>query len=111
VILVGGGSVLIGDELVGAGEIRRPEHYRVANAIGAAIAQVSGEVDQVYSLGERGREAVLQEAQASARARAIEAGAEPASVEIVELEEVPLAYLPSNAIRVRVKAAGALGLG
>jgi hypothetical protein len=30
-------------------------------------------------------------------------------VQIIEIEEIPLAYLTSPAIRVRVKAAGALG--
>jgi hypothetical protein len=31
-------------------------------------------------------------------------------VEIVEVEEIPLAYLPGNAVRIRVKAVGALAL-
>ena len=36
------------------------------------------------------------------------AGADAATVEIVEVDEIPLTYLPSNALRVRVKAAGDL---
>jgi hypothetical protein len=32
-------------------------------------------------------------------------------VEVVELEEVPLAYLTNPAIRIRAKAAGSLDLG
>ena len=43
--------------------------------------------------------------------RAVEAGADPRSVEIVELDEVPLTYLPSNAILIRAKAAGDLASG
>ena len=43
--------------------------------------------------------------------RAVEAGAAADSVEIVEVEEVPLAYLPSNATRIRVKAVGDLARG
>ena len=43
--------------------------------------------------------------------RAVEAGAVADSVEIVEVEEVPLAYLPSNATRIRVKAVGDLARG
>jgi hypothetical protein len=31
-------------------------------------------------------------------------------VQIVEVEEVPIAYLPGNAVRVRVKAVGDLEL-
>jgi hypothetical protein len=52
---------------------------------------------------------VLDEAQEEARERAVAAGADPGTVEIVELEEIPLASLSSPAVRVRVKAAGALG--
>jgi N-methylhydantoinase A/oxoprolinase/acetone carboxylase beta subunit len=110
-ILVGGGSVLLDEAIAGAGAVLRPEHYRVANAIGAAIAQVSGEVDQVFSMEGRSRESVLAEAQAAARARAIDAGADPATVELVDLDEIPLAYLPSNALRVRVKVVGDLEAG
>jgi hypothetical protein len=39
---------------------------------------------------------------------AIKAGANPETIEIVDMEDVPLAYLPGNASRVRVKAAGVL---
>ena len=37
-------------------------------------------------------------------------GAVPESVEIVEVEEIPLSYLPGNATRIRVKAVGTLAL-
>ena len=87
---------------------RNLENAGTANAIGAAIAQVGGEVDKVYSFEGMGREAALDEAKNTASERAIEAGAHPASIDIVEIEEVPLAYLPSNAIRIRVKAVGDL---
>ena len=59
-ILVGGGSILIERELAGVSTLSIPEHSAVANAIGAAIAQVGGEVDRVLLLraggaGERHR--------------------------------------------------------
>ena len=38
----------------------------------------------------------------------VEAGALPETVEIIEVEDVPLAYHPGNTCRVRVKAAGDL---
>jgi hypothetical protein len=37
-------------------------------------------------------------------------GGIPGTVEIVDVEEVPLAYLPGNATRIRVKAVGALAV-
>ena len=41
---------------------------------------------------------------------AIDAGADPDSVEIMDIEEIPLAYLPSNALRVKVKSVGNLDI-
>ena len=56
VVLVGGGSILLDDGLAGASEVLRPRHAEVANAIGAAIAQVGGQVERVYSLEQTWRE-------------------------------------------------------
>jgi N-methylhydantoinase A/oxoprolinase/acetone carboxylase beta subunit len=110
VVVVGGGSVLLGEELASASRLVRPEHFAVANAIGAAIAQVGGEVDRVVSLDSLTRSAALDEAKHEAIDKAVAAGAERDSVQIVDVEEVPLAYLPSNAVRFRVKAVGDLAL-
>ncbi len=55
-VLVGGGSVLIDGLLEGASQSLRPNHFGSANAIGAGIAQVSGEVDSVVALEGRSRE-------------------------------------------------------
>ena len=108
VIVVGGGSILVGDEVPGASQVIKPPYFQVANAIGAAIAQVGGEVDRIYSTEGTTREAVLNRARTEAVEKAVAAGADPGSVAIVDLEEVPLAYLPGNAVRVQVKAVGEL---
>ncbi|WP_339234646.1 hydantoinase/oxoprolinase family protein [Oceanobacillus sp. FSL W7-1281] len=108
VILVGGGSILLPTELKGASRVLRPEHSGVANAIGSAISQVSGQVERIYLLDEVGREHALESAKSEAKATAVNAGADPETLVIVDVEDVPLAYLPGNATRVRVKAAGEL---
>jgi N-methylhydantoinase A/oxoprolinase/acetone carboxylase beta subunit len=110
VIIVGGGSVLISRTLSGASEMVKPNHFEAANAVGAAIAQISGEVDRVYSLESRSRESALDEAKSEASAKAVEAGADASTVKIVDVEDVPLTYLPGNATRIRVKAVGDLTL-
>ena len=107
-VAVGGGSFLVDRDLPGTSEVITPENGMVANAIGAAIAQVGGEVDRVFSLVGTNREAVLDSARQEAVKRTVDAGATADRVEIVEVEEVPLAYLPSNAVRVRIKAVGDL---
>jgi N-methylhydantoinase A/oxoprolinase/acetone carboxylase beta subunit len=108
-IAVGGGSILVPDRIAGVSEIIKPAHFDAANAVGAAIASVSGQVDRIFHYGEDGRQAILEEAQDEARERAVSAGADPGAVQIIEVEEIPLAYLTTPAARVRVKAAGTLG--
>lgn len=110
VIVVGGGSILVNGPIGGLAVIK-PSHFGVANAVGAAIAQVSGEIDRVYSLAELGREKALEDAKTRAIDAAVAAGASRESIEIVDVEDVPLAYLPGNATRIRVKAVGELHAG
>ena len=110
VILVGGGNILVGDALAGASRVLRPEHAEVANAIGAAIAQVGGQVERVYSLEETDREEAIADCRAAAFDKVVAAGGDASSIEVVEIDEVPLTYVPSNATLVRVKAVGNLAL-
>lgn len=110
VIVVGGGSVLVPDALPGLEDIRRPENFAVANAVGAAIAEVGGEVDRVVHIAGGKRENVLEDVKLEAIERAESAGALPDSIRVVDVEEVPLAYVPGGAVRVRVKAVGQLDL-
>jgi N-methylhydantoinase A/oxoprolinase/acetone carboxylase beta subunit len=108
VVLVGGGSIIIPKSLQGASEVIIPQNFGVANAIGAAIAQVSGSIDGIYDVTKKGRENVLEDIKARAINEAVKAGALRSSTKIVEIEEIPLAYLPSNAVRIRAKAVGDL---
>ena len=94
---------------LGGLDVLRPEHYAVANAIGAAIAQTSGEVDRIYALDTQSRAQALADAEAEARRKAVAAGALPATIVVTEREDVPLAYLKGNATRVRVKVVGDMG--
>jgi N-methylhydantoinase A/oxoprolinase/acetone carboxylase beta subunit len=106
---VGGGSILM-PERVGDLNVIRPENFAVANAVGAAIAQISGEVDRIFSL-EKGltREICLKQAEEEAREKAVRAGADVSTIETIEREDVPLAYLPGNATRIHVKVVGEMG--
>ena len=108
VVLVGGGSILIGDAIEGVADLIRPESFGVANALGAAISQVSGQIERVYSLDQIPREEAMADARKIAADEAVKAGADESTISIVEVDDVPLAYLPGNATRIRVKAVGFL---
>jgi hypothetical protein len=76
----------------------------VANAVGAAIAQVSGEVDQIFQ--NLPRDTAIAEARRIAEHRAVSGGASAATLQVVEVDDLPLAYLPGNSLRVRVRVVG-----
>lgn len=103
-VAVGGASCLVPEKLEGISEVVRVPHQAVANAVGAAIAQVSGEVDQIFQ--GLSREAAIAEARRLAEAKAVRAGADPATLQVVEVEDLPLAYLPGNSLRTRVRVVG-----
>ena len=103
-VAVGGGAFLVPGSLPGVSEVLRVEHRDVANAVGAAIAQVSGEVDQVFT--GVSRQEAIDRATALAYRRAVEGGASEEGLSVVDVEDLPLAYLPGEARRVRVRVVG-----
>jgi N-methylhydantoinase A/oxoprolinase/acetone carboxylase beta subunit len=107
-IAVGGGCFLVPERLAGVSEVVHVRHQAVANAVGAAIAQVSGEVDQIFQ--NLPREAAIAEARRLAEGRAVSGGADAGTLQVVEVEDLPLAYLPGNSLRVRVRVVGEIAV-
>ena len=103
-LAVGGGAFLVPPGLEGISETVNVPHAGVANAVGAAIARIGGEVDKVFH--NVGRDEAFRLAAGEAEARAVAAGADPSGLETVEREDLPLAYLPGDARRVRVRVVG-----
>ena len=103
-IAVGGGSFLVPARLAGVSEVLNVPHQAVANAVGAAIAQVSGEVDQIFQ--DLTRDEAIGRARRAAEDKAVAAGADRTTINVVEVEDLPLAYLPGNSLRTRVRVVG-----
>ena len=103
-LAVGGAAMLTPERMDGVSEVVRVPHHAVANAVGAAMAQISGEVDHVFR--EMDRETLLAEAERMARERAIEAGAAPDSLKVVDVDSIPMSYMPGRAVRARVRVVG-----
>ena len=105
-IAVGGGAFLIPDRLPGVSRVIRVEHGDCANAVGAAIAQVSRRVRPGLQRPDpRGRDhggAGLASARGRGRRR-------PATLAVIETEDIPIAYLPGNAVRIRVRVGDVAG--
>jgi N-methylhydantoinase A/oxoprolinase/acetone carboxylase beta subunit len=106
-ILVGGGAFLVDpSRLSGISEVVTPTHSGVANAVGAAIPQASGEIDRVVSPPAGERMAAIAELRDEARRQAVLAGAQEATVKIVEEETTQLTQLGDASLRVRIRAVG-----
>jgi N-methylhydantoinase A/oxoprolinase/acetone carboxylase beta subunit len=103
-IAVGGGAFLVPERLGGVAKVVHVPHGDCANAVGAAIAQVSGEVDQIFR--DLTRADAIAAATKLAADRAVAAGAARESLRTIETEDMPLAYLPGNSLRVRVRMVG-----
>ena len=103
-IAVGGGAFLIPADLPGVSRVVHVPHGDCANAVGAAIAQISGEVDQIFR--DMTRAEAIATATTLASERAVAAGADRETLRIVDTEDMPIAYLPGNALRVRVRMVG-----
>ena len=108
VILVGGGAVLVTQGLDAASKLHRPENADVANAIGAAIAQVGGESERMLSYRQTPRAEAIAQVTDAATQRAVKAGADASTIRAVDIEETAVPYMDEGATRVRVKVIGEL---
>ena len=107
-IFVGGGTIINKEKVKGISELIIPDNFAVANAVGAALGQVSGEVDRVFHYNKLGRDKTIEQASEEAKQKAKEAGAAEKTIEIIEINENPLAYLPGRSVRLQIKAIGDL---
>ncbi|RCI08199.1 hypothetical protein L249_6349 [Ophiocordyceps polyrhachis-furcata BCC 54312] len=110
VLLVGGGALLVQGELAGVEKCIRPVHQAAANAVGAAIAKVSGEVDSLEVLGRRDVKDIIDAACRRAVDRAVEKGASRQDVRVVEIHKQPLQYMSQETVRIQVRAVGKLAI-
>ena len=108
VIAVGGGSVMMPSKIDGL-EVISPKHNDLANAVGAAIAQVSGQVSRVVLLNDDiDRDSAIKEVTDEATTLAINRHADPKSISVLTVSDMPLSYLPGNNLLINVTVVGDL---
>ncbi|EQM85687.1 hydantoinase/oxoprolinase N-terminal domain-containing protein [Microbacterium maritypicum] len=108
VILVGGGGIIAPTVLDGVAELIRPDHFGAANAVGAALGEVAGQIEKIYRVDPTDQRASRADAAAEATERARLAGADPTTIEVVAVEELPVAYSDGTAVLIRARAVGRL---
>ena len=108
VLLVGGGAILVTDPLEGVDKIIRPVHQGAANAVGAAIAEIAGDVDTIEIPNGRDEKEIVAAACQKAIAAAIKRGAAAGEVRVADVTKTPLQYVNNGAMRIQVRAVGRL---
>jgi hypothetical protein len=108
VLLVGGGALLVTEDLDGVDKCINPIHQGAANAVGAAIAKISGEIDLVEIPGGRSEKQIIDAVCKHAVDLAVQRGASREDVEIVDVNKTPLQYMTNGAMRIQVRAVGPL---
>ncbi len=108
VIAVGGGSVMLDKEIDGL-KVIQPPHNDLANAVGAAIAQVSGQVSKVILIDDKiDRETAINQVIEEATKLAIKRNANPDTINVLAISDMPLSYLPGNNLLISVTVVGDL---
>lgn len=103
IVMIGGGASLFPTKLLDSRFIV-PPYAHVANAYGAALAQISAVIDTVVSLEDR--QEVLAKLQQQAIQSAIQKGADYQTVKVEDIEIIPYHYMPNRMARVIVRATG-----
>lgn len=103
IVMIGGGASLFPKRLLDERFII-PPYAHVANAYGAALAEISATIDTVVSLEER--QQVLESLQRQAIQAAIQKGADYKTVKVVDIQILPYHYVPNRLARVIVRASG-----
>ncbi|EEY16955.1 hydantoinase [Verticillium alfalfae VaMs.102] len=110
ILLVGGGALLVTEDLDGVAKCIQPVHQGAANAVGAAIGKISGEVDVIEILQDRDEKEVVAAACQKAIDQAISKGAAADDVSVVEINKIPLQYVDNGAMRIQIRAVGKLAV-
>jgi len=119
-IFCGGGSIIINPTqsfTEVTNEMIRPAHFAVCNAIGAALCAVSGTTESIVDLyptsvdGGMQRKLELDRLENIVRQQCEQNGADPNTIRLVDIEQVPLSYYPGGyKHRVLLTAVGDLDL-
>lgn len=103
IIVVGGGAILFQKSFSNKRFVI-PKYFDVANAYGAALAEISTTEDIIVSLLDRKK--VLNKIKQNSIKKTIINGADPKDVRIVDVKIIPYNYVPNSLARVIVTSIG-----
>jgi hypothetical protein len=105
-VAVGAEHELLRDVPASVDGLLRPPDAEFARAVGVASGIVGGTAERVCLDREDTRRTALAAVRVAACEQAVQMGADPADVAVVEVELTPLASVPEPALIIRARAAG-----
>ena len=105
IVLIGGGAQLFQNSAF-AKKVLIPKLAPIANALGAALAQISGTIDTIVPLQDRKK--TLLELTKQAKQQAIKAGALADTLKVIEQQIIPYHYTSNNLTRIKITVIGNL---
>ena len=106
-IFIGGGAMVVPKKnLQGVSDVVSPSHFEVCGAIGTTIAEIGAYAEGIADLEIEGRDTAIEKVVEKAKDEAEKAGAIRDSVEILDVEEIPFAYMPGKREKIRIKVKG-----
>ena len=103
IIFVGGGAQNLPEDYIK--QHIRPDYYQVANAYGAALAEICGTIDEIHTL-EANKDEIIQQLELKAIEQAVHNGARHNRIRIIEKRLLPFFYMENQLTRIIITAAG-----
>jgi N-methylhydantoinase A/oxoprolinase/acetone carboxylase beta subunit len=106
-IFIGGGSIVIPKEdIAGTSEVIQPEHFEVGGAIGTTIAEIGAYAEGIVDLEIENREEAIEKVKEKAKDNLVSAGGIRETAEVIDVEEIPFAYMPGKREKIRIRLKG-----
>lgn len=106
-LIVGGGATTMPKEgISGTSEVINPDHFEVCGAVGATIAEISAHAEGVVDLEIEDRTEAINRVIETAKSNLEIAGGLRETATIMDVEEIPFAYMPGKRQKIRVRVKG-----
>lgn len=106
-VFVGGGAMVVPTtDIKGTSEVIKPLHFEVGGAVGTTIAEIGAYAEGVVDLAVEERQEAINNVIEKAKDNLESAGGIRNTTEVIDIEEVPFAYMPGKKEKIRVRVKG-----
>lgn len=106
-VFIGGGAMVVPSKNIkGTTQVVMPEHFEVGGAVGTTIAEIGAYAEGVVDLEVENREKAIEEVAEKAKDNLEAAGGVRNTAEVLDIEEIPFAYMPGKREKIRIRVKG-----